>query len=177
MRITAYGALIMKREPDAVAPFELCRTELAAPLHVTRVAEDWCRDLNALESRVIARDRDALCRVEAALSQSGDWYGLVNTIQSATRNYANESLSIWGDACMQTARRQAELMEAFTSASSAWRALCFAPLQKLPGIDAPMGSFSAWLRACQDAIVHGVESAHDECVAHSPAGQATGTGG
>ena len=101
----------MKRESDAVAPLEFCRAELAAPLHVTEVAEDWCRDLNALAGRVFARDRDALRRVETALSRSGDWYGLVSTIQSATQHYTNESFSIWGDACMQMVRRQAELVE------------------------------------------------------------------
>jgi len=166
----------MTRETDAVGPFEFCRAELAAPLHVTEVAEDWCRDLNTLAGRVIARDRDALRRVETALSQSGDWYGLVSTIQSATQHYTNESFSIWGDACMQMTRHQAELMEALTSGSGAWRAFCFSPVQKLPGVEAPIGSFSAWLRACQDAIVQGAAPSHEERVAQSPVRQATGTG-
>ncbi|SOE87614.1 hypothetical protein SAMN05446935_8263 [Burkholderia sp. YR290] len=166
----------MKRESDAVAPLEFCRAELAAPLHVTEVAEDWCRDLNALAGRVFARDRDALRRVETALSRSGDWYGLVSTIQSATQHYTNESFSIWGDACMQMVRRQAELVEALTSGSGAWRAFCFSPLQKLPGVEAPIGSFSAWLRACQDAIVHGAAPSPEGRATQPPVHQATGTG-
>ena len=166
----------MKRESDAVAPLELCRAELAAPLHVTEVAEDWCRDLNTLAGRIFARDRDALRRVETALSRSGDGYGLISAIQSATRQYTNESFSIWGDACMQMMKRQAELLEALTSGFGAWRALGFSPLQKLPGIEAPIGSFSAWLRACQDAIVHGAAPSPEEHATQSPVHQATGTG-
>ncbi|ALL65279.1 hypothetical protein K788_0004529 [Paraburkholderia caribensis MBA4] len=166
----------MKRESDAVAPLELCRAELAAPLHVTEVAEDGCRDLNTLAGRLFARDRDALRRVETAQSRSGDGYGLISAIQSATRHYTSESVSIWGDACMQMARRQAELMEALTSGSGAWRAFCFSPLQKLPGVEAPIGSFSAWLQACQDPIVHGAAPSHEAHATQSPIHQATGTG-
>jgi hypothetical protein len=77
---------------------------------------------------------------------------------------------------MQMARRQAELVEALTSGSGAWRAFCFSPLQKLPGVEAPIGSFGAWLQACQDAIVHGAAPSPEGRATQSPAHQATGTG-
>lgn len=50
------------------------------------------------------------------------------------------------------------------------------PLQKLPGVEAPIGSFSAWLRPYLDAIVRGAAPSHDERVAQSPARQAAAAG-
>jgi hypothetical protein len=139
--------------PDLAAPLEICRTELAEPIRLTELAEDWRRDLNALESRSIRRDRDAIRRVEAALAQSNDTYAFTSALQSAMQAYANETLSIWGDVALSTAQHQADLIDELTRLSGAWRMFWFAPLQKLPGADAPLGSFSAWLRACQDEML------------------------
>ncbi|MEM5343610.1 hypothetical protein [Paraburkholderia azotifigens] len=148
----------MNRLPDFAAPLEICQAELAEPIRLTELAEDWRRDLNALESRSIRRDRDAIRRVEAALAQSGDSYAFTSALQAAMRAYANETLSIWGDAALNTAQRQAELIDELTRLSGAWRLFWFAPLQKLPGAEAPLGSFSAWLRACQDEMLSVVRS-------------------
>ncbi|MBN3752265.1 hypothetical protein G3N95_04890 [Paraburkholderia sp. Tr-20389] len=148
----------MNRLPDAAAPLEICRAELAEPIRLTELAEDWRRDLNALESRSIRRDRDAVRRIEAALAQSGDLYAFTSALQCAMQAYANETLSIWGDAALNTAQHQARLIDELTQLSGAWRVFCFAPLQKLPGADAPPGTFSAWLRACQDEMLSVVRS-------------------
>ncbi|WP_180731888.1 hypothetical protein [Paraburkholderia sp. PGU19] len=50
------------------------------------------------------------------------------------------------------------------------------PLQKLPGVEAPIASLSAWSRAYQDAIMRGAAPSHDERVTQSPARQAAGAG-
>jgi hypothetical protein len=162
----------MNRLPDLAAPLEICRAELAEPIRLTELAEDWRRDLNALESRSIRRDRDAIRRVEAALAQSGDAYAFTSALQAAMQAYANETLSMWGDAALNTAQRQAELIVALTHLSGAWRMFWFAPLQKLPGADAPPGSFSAWLRACQDEMLSVVRSIPTQ--SRTPAHTATG---
>jgi hypothetical protein len=143
----------MDQKADPIAPFELCKAELEAPVRLTRLAEDWRRDLNALEGRRIRRDRDAVRSVEAALAQPGDWYGFTCTLQSVIQDYANETLSIWGDAWSQTTQHEADLMGELTRGFSTWRAFWFAPLQKLPGIDSPVGSLSAWLSACQEGML------------------------
>jgi hypothetical protein len=121
---------------------------------LTRLAEDWRRDLNALDARRIKRDRDAMQRLEAALSRSGDLYGFTTAVQAASQDYANETLAIWGEGISLTAQRQAEWIAELDGVFGTWRMLWHAPLQRLPGIDPPAGSFSAWLRACQDAVQH-----------------------
>ncbi|ACC70321.1 hypothetical protein PPMP20_32160 [Paraburkholderia phymatum] len=75
---------MMKRLPDAAASLEMCRAELAEPIRLTELAEDWRRDLNALASRSVGRDRDAVRRIEAALTQSGE-----DEMLSAVRAPAN----------------------------------------------------------------------------------------
>ncbi|MBP0593412.1 hypothetical protein J8I87_27690 [Paraburkholderia sp. LEh10] len=64
----------------------------------------------------------------------------------------------WGDAALNTAQHQAELIDELTHLFSAWRIFWFASLQKLPGADAPLDSFSAWLRACRDEMMSVVGS-------------------
>ncbi|OUL95666.1 hypothetical protein [Paraburkholderia hospita] len=142
----------MNREP--IAPFELCRAELTGPVRLTRLAEDWRRDLNALDGRRIKRDRDAMRRLEAALTQSDDLCRFTAAVQAASQDYTNETLAIWGEGISLTAQHQAEWLAELDGVFGAWRMLWHAPLQKLPGIDAPVGSFSAWLRACQDTVRH-----------------------
>ncbi|BCG04836.1 hypothetical protein PPGU19_094040 (plasmid) [Paraburkholderia sp. PGU19] len=161
----------MNRLPDAAAPIEICRAELAEPIRLAELVEDWRRDLNALESRVIRRDRDALHRIEAALTQSGDVYAFTSALQCTMQAYANETFSIWGDAALNAAQHQAGLIDELTHLSSAWRLFWFAPLQKLPGADAPFGSFSAWLRACQDEMLSVVRSSVVQ--SRAPANRAT----
>lgn len=142
----------MNREPNA--PFELCRAELTAPVRLSRLAEDWRRDLNTLEAHRIRRDRDAMQRIEAALTQTGDWFGFSSAVQTATHDYANESLAIWGEAISLTAQHQGEWLAELDSVFGTWRTLLQAPLQKLPGIEPPVGSFSGWMRAWQNAMPH-----------------------
>jgi hypothetical protein len=150
----------MNREPNA--PFELCRAELTAPVRLSRLAEDWRRDLNTLEAHRIRRDRDAMQRIEAALTGSGDWFGFASAVQAATHDYANESLAIWGEAISLTAQHQGEWLAELDSVFGAWRTLWHAPLQKLPGIEPAVGSFSGWMRTWQDAMPHvGVWPKHD----------------
>jgi hypothetical protein len=148
----------MNRLPDPVAPLEICRAELTEPIRLTELAEDWRRDLNALESRSIRRDREAVRRIDAALAQSGNSYAFTFALQAAIQAYVNETLSICGDAALNAAQHQAALIDELMHLSSAWRMFWFAPLQKLPGADAPLGSFSAWLRACQDEMLSVVHS-------------------